>query len=372
MDSVRGSIEKLNRRNLEFVLIAVSVLLLIGDLWTDLSVLFTILYLAVIALAVIYLGNPFAYAIALLTAFAKAYDIYVGYSPGEPAVTAIWPFISSVALHLSFCYLFALYVEIARFIDPPDNPLLALEHSQFRDLREVIYRPYLHGRWTLRKRIRSIEEHYRLLEKRAPFLALQKDKSIELAQFEVNGASARIVIDRPSWMRREGEIGLSLFYGVDRIYTAMFTLSDVDGQFVMLVGNLQGDRRDKKVLYKELTKAMYGMRPRDFLIRVLQNLGQQMGCVEIWGISDGAHRSAHRFSKAKKLATYDQIWIEHGGLKDSKSGFFRIPTYIKKRSDDDIPSNKRSQYRRRYEFLDSLELQMRSVISSLAQEQTAI
>jgi uncharacterized protein len=364
MDRIDGQTRKMNRTSgisLKFVLVAISVLLLVCDIWTGPSLLFAILYLVVIFLAAVYLESSFAYLIAALTAFAKTYGIYVDYPEGEPAITGIGLLVSNLAMHLAVCFLFTLYLEISRFINPRDNPLLALEHSQFHQLREFIYRPYLHGGWTLRQRIRSIEQHYRLLETRVPFLALPKDGSIELAQFQLGGTSARIVIDRPTWMRREGEIGLSLFYGVDRLYTAMFTLAEVDGQLVLLVGNLQGDRRDKKDLYKQLTKEMYGMRPRDFLVSVLQSLGQQMGCVEIWGISDGAHRSSHMFSRAKKIAIYDQIWLEHGGIKDDKSGFFRIPARINKRSDEDIPSHKRSQYRRRYEFLDSLESKMRMV-----------
>jgi uncharacterized protein VirK/YbjX len=222
----------------------------------------------------------------------------------------------------------------------------------------------MNKKWGMRKRIQSIAQHYRLMEKRVPFLASVYDRAITLAQFELDNDNARIIVDQPTWMRREGEVGVSLFYGIDRIYTAMITLSDADGKLVLLVGNLQGDRREKKDLYKQITKALYGMRPRDFLIHTVTSLGKEIGCTEIWGVSDSAHRSAHPFSKAAKLAIYDQIWIEHGGIKDSKSGFFRIPAYIKRRSDDDIPPQKRSQYRRRYQFLDDLELKIRTVILS--------
>ena len=98
---------------------------------------------------------------------------------------------------------------------------------------------------------------------------------------------------------------------------------------------------------------MHGMRPRDLLLHMLKILAQLVGCKNILGISDDAHRSRHWITRAKKAAKYDQMWLEHGGLL-LDDGFFRLPAQYLKRKDCDIPSNKRSLYRRRYEALDQV------------------
>ncbi|MEO6117470.1 MAG: DUF535 family protein, partial [Methylotenera sp.] len=161
--------------------------------------------------------------------------------------------------------------------------------------------------------------------------------------------------------RREGEIGLSFFLGVDRIYTIMFLLGGDSSNMKLIVGNLQGDGRDKADTYKELTKAFHGMRPRDFLINILQMIGRELGCKEIYGISDDAHRSNLWYSKAFKQTSYDTIWLEHGGKKED-TGFFVLSSLVTKRTDDEIPTKKRTVYRRRYEFLDELQLELEKVI----------
>ncbi len=242
-----------------------------------------------------------------------------------------------------------------------DNPLLAKELGQRARLREFLFRPYLNNYWKMAERLEVIANHYKLVNSNAPILNLARDESLELTQFDMNDGKLRVVIDRPEWMRREGEIGLSFFLGVDRIYTIMFLLGGDSSNLKLIVGNLQGDGRDKADIYKELTKAFYGMRPRDFLINVLKVIGGELGCKAIYGISDEAHRSNLWYSKAFKQTNYDTIWLEHGGVKDDK-GFFVLPSHIAKRTDDEIPTKKRAVYRRRYEFLDELQLELKKVV----------
>ena len=90
----------------------------------------------------------------------------------------------------------------------------------------------------------------------------------------------------------------------------------------------------------------------------------ELGCKELLGISDDAHRSAYWLSKTHKLSTYDEIWLEHGGISEANSGFYHLPSRIVKRSYEEIPVNKRALYRRRYQFLDDLQLKIRMLLIS--------
>lgn len=262
-----------------------------------------------------------------------------------------------------FCYLFYVLRPVIGFLRSSDNPLLRREMREFPPIRQFVVRPYVNSHWSFSKRIAAIEDHYRLIKDRVPFLNLSNDETVEVTDLDLSGEKLRIVLDRPKWMRGEGELGVSLFHGIDRIYTAMFSVSDAEGRLQIVVGNLQGDGRDRSALYKEFTKTLFGMRPRDFLVHVLKLMGEEMGCSEILGISDDGHRSSHWLTKAKKLSTYDAIWAEHGGVKDTGIRFFRIPAHFAKRADADIPANKRAQYRRRYQLMDDLQSRIKARIT---------
>jgi uncharacterized protein VirK/YbjX len=258
---------------------------------------------------------------------------------------------------------FVVY-PIAAFLFPRENPLLRQELRQFPALRQHVFRPYVNSHWTFIQRIRAIKNHYRLVKDKVPFLELAPNASVDITDLELSSEKLRIVLDRPQWMRGEGELGLSLFHGVDRIYTAMFLLCEVNGKLKIIVGNLQGDGRDRSALYKEFTKTLYGMRPRDFLVHIMKIFGEELGCIELLGISDDGHRSSHWLTKAKKVSTYDAIWAEHGGVKDVKERFFKIPAHFAKRPDADVPANKRAQYRRRYQLMDDLQAKIKSAVRS--------
>jgi uncharacterized protein VirK/YbjX len=259
-------------------------------------------------------------------------------------------------------YCLPIFQRVSLWLLAVDNPILCREFVRRPKIRELIYRPYVNRYWKLEDRLCAIENHYRLIATNVPFLDLSPDEYMELAYFKVGGGGVlRIIIDRPEWMRREGELGLSFFLGIDRIYTIMFMLAGDAANMKLLVGNIQGDGRDKAEAYKKLTKIFHGMRPRDFLLQVLKILGGILNCKEILGISDNAHRSSHWCSRAKKPATYDRLWQEQNGYRN-KSGFFSIHTGLEKRNERDIPARKRALYRRRYQFLEALQMRLTEVI----------
>jgi uncharacterized protein VirK/YbjX len=287
------------------------------------------------------------------------------YAAEDGQVNAISPLMIAVCVIAVALIGYVLYMlrPVIGFLRGGGSPLLQREMREFPPIRQFVVRPYVNSHWPFSKRIAAIEDHYRLIKDRVPFLNLSNDETVEVADLELSGEKLRIVLDRPKWMRGEGELGVSLFHGVDRIYTAMFSVSDAEGKLQIVVGNLQGDGRDRSALYKEFTKTLFGMRPRDFLVHVLKLMGEEMGCAEILGISDDGHRSSHWLTKAKKLSTYDAIWAEHGGVKDASIRFFRIPSHFAKRTDADIPANKRAQYRRRYQLMDDLQSRIKARIN---------
>jgi uncharacterized protein VirK/YbjX len=363
LNRVNTAIRRINVAALKVGLILLSVLSIYFNSKIGPSAAQTALSLFTLCLSIVCVGSPLSYLIALIAALGRSYVAHAQ-SPNQPLTGAIGQFAINLAIFGSLCFLLSALYRIVLFLGASGNPLLAKELSQFRKLREFIFRPYVNRYWAMSKRLEAIENHYLIIGNKIPLLGVANGESLEITQHDLGDEKLRIVIDRPNWMRGEGELGISLFYGIDRIYTAMFLMSGTRDHLQIIVGNLQGDGRDRQALYKEFTKTMHGMRPRDFLIHVLKILGDELGCKEILGISDDAHRSSHWLTHAKKLSTYDEIWIELGGIKDNSSGFFRMPSRLKKRSDEEIPPKKRALYRRRYQFLDELQLKIRTRVLS--------
>lgn len=254
--------------------------------------------------------------------------------------------------------------QASTWLESANNPLLASEFSTTPQIREFLFRPYINRHWNASKRLEVIDEHYRLVSNNAPFLNLAPNEYIDLATFDLVSGKLRIVLDRPGWMRREGEIGLSLFLGIDRIFTVMFLLCGSSDNMKLLVGSVQGTHNDPThETFKKLAKELHGIRPRDLLLHITKMISEELGCVEILGISDAAHRSKHLLSRAFKCASYDAIWLEHGGEKVGKD-FFALESKFVKRSETHITTRKRALYRRRYEFLDDTKLLLKGVVAS--------
>ena len=255
--------------------------------------------------------------------------------------------------------------QVSAWLRSADTPLLKKELALTPEIREFLYRPYVNRFWNLTQRLNVIENHYKLVNSKASFLNLEPDNFVDLAIFELAPGKLRIVLDRPHWVRREGEIGVSLFLGIDRIFTVMFLLSGTADNMVLIIGCVQGaDMGTESTIYKALTSALHGMRPRDFILHVTKIISEELACKEIQGISDAAHRSAQWCSRAFKHSSYDNMWLDHGGIKTPDGHFFKLAPLIVKRTDEHISVRKRALYRRRYQFLDELHLLLRGVLAS--------
>jgi len=171
------------------------------------------------------------------------------------------------------------------------------------------------------------------------------------------------VLDKAGWFVREGEIVLNLFVNDHRYYSIAFTLGVDGGQPLVFVGALQGSHSDSaQGVYREMTHALNGMRPRDFLMAALKLLCAELGIRRIWAISSDyrQHNSPYfgGVHKEKVLVSYNEVWSEHGGVA-LDNGFYEILALVRHKDMSEIPTRKRAAYRRRYEMLDKLALDIK-------------
>lgn len=241
--------------------------------------------------------------------------------------------------------------RIGRWLRCSDNPLLCEEMRSSPLVFHAIHRPYVNRKWRLGERLEAIEQHYHALLGRGAFLNIAASQYFDLLQFGPGYLNLRVVVDRPKWMRGEGEVAISLFHRDHRVYSAMFLIAG-EPPDRLVVGAFQGwNHPEARDTYVALTHALHGMRPRDFLLNILKLVAAALGCREIWGVADACHRSEHALVRAgAKKFGYDEVWKEHGG-ELNRQGFFVIPAELKLRAPGEIPARKRAQYRRRYALL---------------------
>jgi uncharacterized protein VirK/YbjX len=234
------------------------------------------------------------------------------------------------------------------------------------EIWKVLLKPYIAANWNLQTRITRIVDHCETVQEIGGISDSRHDLVVDAIRLNAIDPRYRITFDQPPWLLSEGQLNISLWDDIDRIFSLAFCLSSREGQRIAYIGGIQG-RREPDVLdrYREFTKAAAGMRPRDFLVEVFKMFCRSIDVVEIRAVSDSNHSSMRSLRVANpqgvaKELSYDEIWRERGGLSNDE-GFFVLSPNLMRRPADQIPVKRKSLYRRRYAMLDRIELDFNAV-----------
>jgi uncharacterized protein VirK/YbjX len=254
------------------------------------------------------------------------------------------------------------FSDIRKWYAISDNPLLTDALKRFPLISGAMYWPYINHTWQMKRKLATIDRHFRMLGGSAAIIAHATFQEVELSRLDEEYAGLRVVLDKAPWFLREGEVVLNLFINDQRFYSIAFTLGTDSGQPLIFVGALQGSNSDTALeVYRKITHALYGMRPRDFLMVALKLLCEEMDVKRIWAISSECrqHVSPYFGNSHKEKVPYNEVWQEHGGTP-LDNGFFEIQTAVKQKCMEEIPTRKRATYRRRYQMLDKLALNIKN------------
>lgn len=260
------------------------------------------------------------------------------------------------------------FSDIRKWYAISDNPLLTDALKRFPLISGAMYWPYINHSWQMKRKLATIDQHYRMLGGSAAIIAHSTFQEVELSRLDEEYSGLSVVLDKAPWFLREGEIVLNLFINNQRIYSIAFTLGVESGQPLIFVGALQGSNSETALdIYRKITHALHGMRPRDFLMVTLKLLCEEIGIKRIWAISSDCrqHVSPYFGNSHKEQVPYDEVWLEHGGTP-LNNGFLKIQTTVLKKCMAKIPTRKRATYRRRYQMLDKLALDIKNSCASHA------
>ena len=226
--------------------------------------------------------------------------------------------------------------------------------------------PYIHKDWDVPKRFSSIAKHYTLLKSMPKFLDVSDTVPREIVSLNSFSPNTAIVLDKPRWFVREGEIVLNIFQNDLRIMSVAFSLADYHNEITLYVGGIQGIHSrtpsEKSLeIIKQLTKDFNGLRPRSFVIAVLRMIATRIGATKILAIDQMHRHHWHPYfrSSIKSVSNtnYDEIWKDHEGTAGT-DGFYQLKTSTARKDLSEVDSKKRSMYRKRFEMLDQIEHQI--------------
>ncbi|MDR2315563.1 MAG: VirK/YbjX family protein [Pseudomonas sp.] len=236
----------------------------------------------------------------------------------------------------------------------------------------VVQWPYLSKCWEAPQRLEVVASHFEVLAGQFPaLLLLGRDESLTLCELASYSPGCRLVLDRPIWFKREGELVLNLFQGDLRVASLAFTLCRDQGGLSMFIGAVQGihkgiDSETSLAIYRDLTKDFEGLRPRSLLLEALKCLARMLGVAHLYAVSDACRHHRHPYfgsDKAQDLAAnYDVIWQENGATASNRDDFFTIPLAPAQRAEQDIPAKKRAMYRRRQALLDDVFIRLQAAL----------
>ena len=246
---------------------------------------------------------------------------------------------------------------ILRFLDTENNECLRQELLEQQDKLGILVWPYIHKGWSFEEKCTAIQTHYLEVSKISA-LRISVGEKWDILDLSHIRKGLKVVIDRGIWFRREGELVLNIYIDQERIYSLTFSFGRKDNQKILYIGGVQGVTIDNIMeIYKEITKALFGMRPRDFLLNIIRIISSELEIDDILAISNKKRIHNHSYfsrEKSKDVSiNYDRTWIEQNGKEDA-DGFFHMKPALELKSIEDISSKKRSMYRKRYALLDEL------------------
>lgn len=234
------------------------------------------------------------------------------------------------------------------------------------------FKPYLFCGLSVKQRFDYIISNYLYLKERFSDGFIQQlyvDSSINLCQFAFDdNKSFSVQLCYIAALGREGEVCISLLDEEQRrIYSLAFLFCKTNDHLQVIIGGIQGVNStdiDKQKVIMKLTKNLHGLRPRSFLLVIVQFICDVLSVDKLSAVSTNIHISqcSHTKKGGGFKADYNVYWEEAGGKQVGQ--LYELPTTYEKRNLSEVKSNKRAMYIRRQNFLDQISISVANAIEA--------
>lgn len=235
--------------------------------------------------------------------------------------------------------------------------------------------PYLVSKGSVKSNVRRIVNHYQFVESYLSKPIIDhiynpKTPPLNIMKICVEDAYYSVVLVSDGWCKQEGEMSLRLLApDGEKIYMLHFIIGSINGQRTMKIGALQGPKSssENKQKIKQLTKTVYGLRPKDLIVRTGLYIAKSWDVKTVLAIKNNQHIWFNkRYKKRNKgeqvLADFEKHWKELGG-KAFNSNFMELPIEETRKDLQLVKRTKRSMYKKRYDWLDDLQQNINKLMS---------
>lgn len=219
-------------------------------------------------------------------------------------------------------------------------------------LRHRPHRPWLSPRLNCAGRVDMLMDHYDILL-RSPLADWAKkatQQPLPLGEFVgKTGAVYQLTLSSGDASRQDGELVLHLVSRGICIYTAAFVFLRQQGMRCVKLGGLQGLlATDKSVGIKQVTRDLYGCKPKDLMLASVSEIGRLADCSSLILIGNANKLPPRGKRICRKSSDYDAIWKEMSALPRA-DGDFELPCRT-----NDMPGARDAQASRRAVVVESV------------------
>lgn len=152
----------------------------------------------------------------------------------------------------------------------------------------------------------------------------------------------------------EGFLALRLRSEGLTFYHCSIAFAPYEGKRAILIPCMQGlgNGLEVREKIKETTKKNFGLRPQNLLLETLRILARFWGISTILAVRQTQQVRYRPFGKKKYFVDYDAMWQDLGGEIDSD--YYKL-VEVKQKDLSEIPSQKRSMYKKRFALLEELQ-----------------
>ncbi len=269
-----------------------------------------------------------------------------------------------------------IYPKIAsrwfEILKSPDFILIAKHRPRlyFKPLRV-----YMSIRWTAERKMKVILDTYRFIMSNGETFkkAITCSTGIEIARWQLNNdIECFLKLGYHEMHRKEGE--LVLFFECDQLggtlATIAFSFEEMTpGNWVSRIACIQGHKINGLDVTKQVQKLLQGLRPKSFMVFAVQELSRKLGFAAIYGAGDSIHpyrrqRTIYIPGLHAIQFDYDAFWDECGGQLNT-DGWYELPLMPNQKDIQEIKTNKRSLYLRRYHMLDEISFKIADTVKKL-------
>lgn len=232
-------------------------------------------------------------------------------------------------------------------------------------------RAFFYNKSTFDERARLVEKHMEFLVTHLQedvVLSLYAGKPYVLWESQDEMGHLRFELFYHPGRRKEGLLSIVLRLDEHDLYQMMFWIApNKAGEWALWIGAMQGPNMENaKEVVKNVTKRCHAYRTKNFILHATQEAAKALGLKQIYAVTNYGYYANNHIRRDRKLKTsFSDFWKESGGRPCADQRFYELPMTEYRKTMEEIPTRKRSNYRKRYALLDEVDAAIANQIKSL-------